>query len=150
MKWSTGSNFFIQNFFFNEIICIGIILPRQTWSFKFSMIFITLIFELFLAPHPNFDHSFPLTGFWTQKIWLFDEILLLLSLPSSINWLYFKSLHDNQLSTLTCLALQMAMSLNHYSPIAADPMQHLLETFGLQNTFCLPHQSLDAWKTDTI
>ena len=43
-------------------------------------------------------------------------------LPSSINWFYLKIIFGNHLGTFTCLALQLAMSLNHCSLDPTDPL----------------------------
>ena len=93
---------------------------------RFEAIPRMLIFGLKFDPWSRFWSHLPTERILDpQKLMIICLSFNTLLLSSSINWFYLKSLFDNHLDTLTCLALQLAMSLNHCFLAAADPLLSL-------------------------
>ena len=103
-----------------------------------------LNFSYSLGPDPNMITPSHWRDLDPQKLMI---TCLELQNSSAFN-LYQLILLDKSFLTiiLTCLALQLVMSLNHCSMVVAEPLQHcwmsLIYTYPT-----LSHQSLCAWKT---
>jgi len=132
---------------FSETSCIGIISLRQMHSFMFWDILRTFIFEKFFSFNPDFDHSFPLISFGTQKIWLSDERWILFSLPSYINWFYLEKSPWPPLGLTNMPCLANGLTLQPLFSFYCWPSPTLASYLLIKHPV-VPKWSLNSWKVD--